>query len=131
MLAVSGVKVILNAVVTATWQLLGDRCPLIAHPLVAVEDDPLFINTDRILLNVGVQMVMPPIKIHGLVSFVSSQYTSKCVNYRDLPFTTLLASARTNFVFVLEALGHKGPPLSAVLGHQLHNGIILLKKIDG
>ena len=63
MLAVSGVKVILNAVVTAAWKLFGNRCPLIAHPLMAVEDDPLFVDTDRILLNIGVQMVMPPIKI--------------------------------------------------------------------
>lgn len=61
MLSVSGVKVILDAVVAAALQLLGYFCPLVAHHLVQVEDDPLFFATDRILLNVGVQMVMPPI----------------------------------------------------------------------
>lgn len=61
MFSVSGVKVILDTVVAAALQFFGYFCPLVSHLLMQVEDDPLFVTTDRILLNVGVQVVMPPI----------------------------------------------------------------------
>jgi hypothetical protein len=65
-LSVCGVKVILDAVVRATWELLGDVRPLVAEQLVQTEYLMLLLSVNRILLDVGVQMIMPPIKIQEI-----------------------------------------------------------------
>ena len=61
MFPVCRVEIILDAVVAATRQLLCDFSPLVAHLLVQVKDDSLFVATDRVLHNLGVQVVMPSI----------------------------------------------------------------------
>lgn len=61
MFTVCRVEVVLDTVVAAPRQLLCDFSPLVAHLLVQVKDDPLFIDTDRVLHNLRVQVVMPSI----------------------------------------------------------------------
>ena len=59
-LPVSRVKVVFNAIVGATRQLLRDVSPPITKLLVQVENHLLFFFVDGSLLNEMVQMVMPP-----------------------------------------------------------------------
>ena len=61
MFTVCRVEIVLDTVVAAPRQLLCDFSPLVAHLLVQVKDDPLFIDTDRVLHNLRVQVVMPSI----------------------------------------------------------------------
>ena len=58
--AVGGVEVVLDAVVAAARQFHGDLGPLVAHSLVQHEYLFLFLAADRVLLNVRVQVVVPP-----------------------------------------------------------------------
>lgn len=60
MFAVGRVKVVLDAVVTASWEFFRNICPLVSKLLVQVEDLLLLLLVDRVLLDVGVQMIMPP-----------------------------------------------------------------------
>lgn len=59
MLPVGGVKVVLDAVVRAARQLLGDVGPLVAELLVQAEDFMLLFAVDGVFLDVGVQMIVP------------------------------------------------------------------------
>jgi len=61
-LAVRRVEVVLDAVVGAARQLFSDIRPLVAQSLMQIEDFPLLISIDRIFLNVGVQVIVPPKK---------------------------------------------------------------------
>ncbi len=86
MLSVCGVKIILNAVVRAAWELLCDVRPLIAQQLVQAEYLMLLLSVDRILLDVGVQVIVPPIKNSGDPSKVQwDTYLSRhCLPVRPL-----------------------------------------------
>lgn len=53
------VEVVLDTVVAAPWQLLGDVCPLVSQALVKQENLYLFGFADGVLLDVGVQVVVP------------------------------------------------------------------------
>lgn len=70
MFTVCRVEVVLDTVVATPRQLLCDFSPLVAHLLVQVEDDPLFIDTDRILHNLRVQVVMPSITFRSGVKLL-------------------------------------------------------------
>ena len=126
MFTVCRVEVVLDTVVATPRQLLCDFSPLVAHLLVQVKDDPLFIDTDRVLHNLRVQVVMPSIRFRrgGSNSLFSSLSISKIRWY--LPLAALLAGARANFVFVLQTLGYESPPFCPILVYQLHNGVVLL-----
>lgn len=98
------VVVVLDAVVAATIQQLGDVGPLVAIDLVRVEDDLLLDVIDRRLLNGRIQVVVPPL-------------------------TTLLARAPSDMVLAGELLGDKGPTLGAVPGNQVYDGVVLLQSL--
>ena len=53
-LPVSGVEVVLDAVVRAARELLRDVRPLVAQLLVQVENLLLFLSVDRIFVDVGI-----------------------------------------------------------------------------
>ena len=59
-LAMSRVEVILDAIVRAPGQVLGDISPLVPKPLVQVENLLLLILIDRCLVYVRVQVIVPP-----------------------------------------------------------------------
>ena len=115
--AVGGVEVVFDAVVAAAGQLLGDLGPLVAHGLVQREYLFLFLTADRVLLNVRVQVVMPP-------AATGKELTHE---QRFLPFATLLASAAADAVLFAQALGDESPPLRAELFNQVHNRIVFLQ----
>lgn len=68
-LPVSGVKVILNAVVWTPRKLFGNVCPLVAQLLVQIKNFLLFFPINRVFLDIGVQMIMPSDKKFKLVWF--------------------------------------------------------------
>lgn len=101
-LAVGGVEVVLDTVVAAAGQLLGYVGPLVAQTFVEVEYLAFLLAVDRVLFDVGVQMVMPPL-------------------------ATLFAGAATNLVLFFEPLRHVGPAFSPERRDQLHNRLVFLK----
>lgn len=59
-LAIRGVVVVLDAVVTAAGDLLRDHCPLVAEAFAQAEDHALFFATDGSLIDMWVQVIVPP-----------------------------------------------------------------------
>lgn len=54
MLAVSGVEIILDAIIRAAWELFSNVGPFIPKLFVEFEDLALFVLTDRIFIDVRV-----------------------------------------------------------------------------
>ena len=53
-LPVRRVEVVLDAVVGAAWEFLGDVCPFVAQLLVQVENLLFLLSVDRIFVDVGI-----------------------------------------------------------------------------
>jgi len=53
------VEVVFNAVIGAAWQLLRYVRPFVAESLMKFEYFALLLLTDWVLLDVGVQVIMP------------------------------------------------------------------------
>jgi hypothetical protein len=65
---------ILNRVVSATFQKFGDFCPAVAEGAVGEKEHPLFMLAPLLLLDVGVEMVVP--------SFPALLAYSACMEHR-------------------------------------------------
>ena len=76
-LAVSRVKIILNAIIGATWQLFGYIGPPIPKLLVQVKNSLLFVLVDRGLFYERIQVVMPPIIVSTINRIILSDYLSR------------------------------------------------------
>ena len=83
-------------------QKLRDVRPLVPVDFVGVEYDPFFLVVYRRLFDAGVQMVVP-----------------------SLP--ALLSGSAPDVVFVCQLLGNECPSLGSIFGHQVNDGVILLK----
>ena len=59
------VEVVLNAVVRAARQLLGNVSPLVAQLLMEIKNFLFFVSIYRILIDVRVQMIVPPTPIRS------------------------------------------------------------------
>lgn len=53
---------VLDIVVSATWEELGDLGPLIAELIVELDDLAVLLISPLVLLDVGVEVVVPPRK---------------------------------------------------------------------
>ena len=62
MLSMGRIEVVLNTIIGSAWEIFGDVGPFVAKFFVEVKNLLLFIFVDWRLVNVGVQMVMPPDK---------------------------------------------------------------------
>ncbi len=102
MLAMGRVKVVFNAVVTATRKFLCDVGPFVTKAFVKVKDFAFLFTVDRILLDVRVQVVMPPL-------------------------TALFACTTTNFVLLLESLRYVSPAFGTVCRHKFDYSFVFLK----
>lgn len=58
-----GVPVIFDGIVSATRQQLGDLGPFIAESAVGVEDEAILFGRPGRLLDVGAEMVVPPMRV--------------------------------------------------------------------
>ena len=58
-LSQSGVELILDAIVTSSFQEGSDFRPFVAELPVSEEDDLLFLGRDRVLRDVGVEVIVP------------------------------------------------------------------------
>lgn len=92
MLSQNTIVIVLDAVVAASVQQLGDVGPLVAIDLVGIEDDLLLDIVDRRLLDGWIQVVVPPL-------------------------AALLTRATTDMVLAGELLSDERPPLGAVPGY--------------
>lgn len=54
-----GIPVILDRVVSASLEVLGDLCPAVTESLMSEEQQPLLLITPLLLLDVGIQMIVP------------------------------------------------------------------------
>jgi len=97
------VVVVLDAVVAAARDVLRDHGPLVAEALEKTEDHAFFFVADGPLVDLGVQVVVPP-------------------------FTALFAGAVTRHHLHLQHLGHERPLLRPVLVHQLNDRVVLLHR---
>ena len=59
MLSVGGVKVILDAIVGATWQLFGYISPFVTQLFVQVKNHFFLFSVDGIFFNVWIKVIMP------------------------------------------------------------------------
>ena len=59
MLSVGGVKVILDAIIRASRQLLGYISPFVAQLFVQVKNHLFLLSVDGIFFNVWIKMIMP------------------------------------------------------------------------
>lgn len=60
MFAIRRVKVVFNKVIAAAGQVSGDVCPFVAQFSVQLKYEALLSSTDLVLIDVRVQVVMPP-----------------------------------------------------------------------
>lgn len=70
MFTVGRIVVILDAIVASARDLLGNHCPLITKSFAQTKDFDLFIATDRSLVNIRVQMIVPSKKGDSLMVHV-------------------------------------------------------------
>ena len=87
----SGVKIVLNAVIWTPRQLLGNVRPLIAKLLVQIKNFLLFFPIYWVFLDIRVQMIMPPdrkfklVWFNGIYEALISKY-SDAKNFANLTF---------------------------------------------
>lgn len=62
------VPVVLDGIVCASRQPLGDLCPAVAKVLVSACQDGLLLRAPGLLINAGVQLIVPPERARGTKS---------------------------------------------------------------
>jgi hypothetical protein len=57
----SGIETIFNVIIRSSWEVFGDLGPFISKFLVRLNNGSIFLLGPLILLDVGVQMIVPPL----------------------------------------------------------------------
>ena len=82
-------------------QKLGNIRPFVTINLMSIKNDPLFLAVNRRLLNVRIQVIVPPL-------------------------SALLTCSPTNSVNLCKLLSNECPALGPILAHELYNGVVFL-----